>query len=185
MPILNRRYLRRGQLRRRLGVVKLRRAVRLYLRQCDDVQLFSLVRPFYQGRVLHKLRQITQPPNALKLALILDGGKMELGHRRQPLLEGANMDLRHDLSVVRQNGRGLDASRNALLPLGSRSVLLDTFTQTPAYAGLRAYDLSEPSPERTAGQSGVIPRRWCLLNAIHGLLFQCRILRRGAEERQQ
>src|SRR5215510_12639236 len=110
---------------------------------------------------------------------------MEFGHRRQPLLEGADMDLRHDLTVARQNGRGLDAGRNALLPIGSRSVLLDTFTQTPAYAGLRAYNRSEPSPERTAWQSGVVPRRWSLLNAIHGLLFQCRILRGGAEERQQ
>src|SRR5215510_3326551 len=158
MRVLNRRYLRRGQKRRRLGVVKLRRAVRLYLRQCDDVHLFYLVRPFYRRRVLHKLRQIAQPPNALKLALILDGGEMELGHRRQ-LLEGADVDLRHDLTVVRQNGRGLDAGRNALLPLGSRSVLFDTFTQTPANAGLRAYNLSEPTPERAAGQSGVIPRR--------------------------
>jgi hypothetical protein len=67
------------------------------------------------------------------------------------------MDLRHDLTVVRQNGRGLDAGRNALLPIGSRCVLLDTFTQTPAHAGLRAYNLIEPAPERTAGQSGVIP----------------------------
>src|SRR5262245_44662472 len=106
---------------------------------------------------------------------------MELGNRRQPLLEGADMDLRHDLTVVRQNGRGLDAGRNALLPLRSRSVLLDTFTQTPAHAGLRAYNLSEPTPERTAGQNGVIPRSWCLLNATHGLLFQCRILWGGAE----
>jgi hypothetical protein len=40
------------------------------------------------------------------------------------------MDLRHDLTVVRQNGRGLDAGRNALLPLGSSSVLLGTFTST-------------------------------------------------------
>src|SRR5215510_3862800 len=106
---------------------------------------------------------------------------MEFGRHRQTLLEGADMDLRHDLTVVGQNGRGLDAGRNAQLPPGSRSVLLDTFTQTPAHAGLWAYDLSEPVPERAAGQSGVIPRRWCLLNTTHGLLFQCRILRRGAE----
>src|SRR2546428_793991 len=69
------------------------------------------------------------------------------------------MDLRHDLTVVTQNGRGFDAGRNALIPLGSRSVLLDTFPQTPAYAGLRAYNLSEPIPERKAGQSGVISAR--------------------------
>src|SRR5262245_10629099 len=105
---------------------------------------------------------------------------MESGHRRQPLLEGADMDLGHDLAVVRQNGRGLDAGRNALVPLGSRSVLLDTFTQTPAHAGLRAYDLSEPIPERTAGQSGVIPRRGCLLNTKNSSVFKRRILRRGA-----
>ena len=95
------------------------------------------------------------------------------------------MDLRYDLTVVRQNGRGLNAGRNAQLPFGGRSVLLNTFTQTPAYAGLRAYNLGEPVPEGTARQSGVISRREGLLNSVHGLLFPCRILRSGAEERQK
>src|SRR5262245_45417976 len=97
------------------------------------------------------------------------------------MLEGTDVDLRHDLSVVRQNGHGFDAGRNAILPIGSRPVIFDTFSQTPAHAGLRAYNLTEPAPERAAGQSRIIPSRECLLNTIHGPVLQRRILRGGAE----
>jgi hypothetical protein len=61
------------------------------------------------------------------------------------------MDLRHDLTIVRQNGRGFNAGWNALLPSGRCFVLFDTFPKAPAYACLRAYHLIEPIPEWAAG----------------------------------
>src|SRR5262249_34734994 len=137
-----------------------------------DIRPFPFSRAFYGGRTPQELRQIAQLLNVLELTVALNDGEMEPGQRRHPLLEGTDIDLRHKLAVVRQNGGGLDAGRNSLLPIGSHCVQVDTFTQTPAHAGFRAYNLSEPGPEWTVGQSGVISRRRCLLNAKHGSVFK-------------